>query len=92
MVATQDEEVFGVLDLVGQQQADGLERLLSTVDVVTEEEVVGLRGEAAVLEQPQQVVVLAVDVATDLFGVERAGSDAPSMQARSHTERGGHEK
>lgn len=74
VVATQDEEVFGVLDLVGQQQADGLERLLSTVDVVTEEEVVGLRGEAAILEQPQQVVVLTVDVATDLFGVGRAGS------------------
>lgn len=35
VVATQDEEVFGVLDLVGQQEADGLERLLSSVDVVT---------------------------------------------------------
>lgn len=35
VVTTQDEEVFGVLDLVGQQEADGLERLLASVDVVT---------------------------------------------------------
>jgi hypothetical protein len=34
VVATEDEEVLGVLDLVCQQEADGLERLLATVDVV----------------------------------------------------------
>ena len=50
MVAAQDEEVLGVLDLVGQEKADGLEGLLATVDVVTEEEVVGLRRESTVLE------------------------------------------
>lgn len=51
VVATQDEEVLGILDFVGQQQTDGLKRLLATVDVVTEEEVVRLWREAAVLEQ-----------------------------------------
>ena len=51
VVAAQNEEVFGVLDLIRQQQADGLERLLATVDVVAEEEVVGLGREAAVFEQ-----------------------------------------
>ena len=35
VVATEDEEVLGILDLVGQEQADGLQGLLSTVDVVT---------------------------------------------------------
>ena len=34
MVATEDEEVLGVLDLVRQQKAYRLERLLATVDVV----------------------------------------------------------
>jgi hypothetical protein len=34
VVSTQDEEVLGVLDLVRKQEADGLERLLATVDVV----------------------------------------------------------
>ena len=66
MVATENEKVLGVLDLVGQQQADGLERLLPAVDVVTEEEVIGLGREATVLEEAQEVVVLAVDIAADL--------------------------
>ena len=66
MVAAQDEEVLGVLDLVREQQADGLERLLAAVDVVAEEEVVGFGREAAVFEEAQEVVVLSVDVAADL--------------------------
>lgn len=68
MVAPQDEEVFGVLDLVGQEQADGLERLLATVDVITEEEVVGLWREPAVFEKAEEVVILAVDITTNLLG------------------------
>jgi hypothetical protein len=51
VVAAQDEEVFGVLDLVCQEKADCLEGLLATVDVVTEEEVVCLRRESTVLEE-----------------------------------------
>ena len=50
VVAAEDEEVFRVLDLVGEQQADGLEGLLASVDVVAQEEVIGLWGEPAVLE------------------------------------------
>jgi hypothetical protein len=66
VVTTQDEEVLGVLDLVGEKQTDGFERLLATVDVVTEEEVVGLRGESAVFEKAQEIVVLTVDITADL--------------------------
>jgi hypothetical protein len=66
VVAAKDEEVLGVLDLVGQEKADGLEGLLATVDVVTEEEVVGLRWESTVLEETEEVVVLAVNVTADL--------------------------
>lgn len=66
VVAAQDEEVFGVLDLVCEQQADGLERLLATVYVVAEEEVVGLWWETAILEETEQVVVLAVDITANL--------------------------
>lgn len=62
MVAPQDEEVLGVLDLVGEQEADGLQRLLAAIDVVPEEKIVGFRREAAVLEQTQKVVILAMDV------------------------------
>ena len=62
VVPPEQEEVLGVLDLVGQQQADGLQGLLPPVHIVTQEQVVALRGEAAILKEPQQVVVLAMDV------------------------------
>jgi len=63
VVASQQEEVLGVFDLVRQQQADGLQRLLPSVHVVSQEQVVGFGGEAAILKEPQQVCVLSVDVA-----------------------------
>jgi len=34
MVSSQNEEVFGVFDLVCKEEADGLERLLATVDII----------------------------------------------------------
>jgi hypothetical protein len=68
VVAAQDEEVLGVLDLVSKQEADHLERLFASVNVVTQEQVVGLGREPTVLEQTQQIVVLSVDVSTDLDG------------------------
>ena len=63
VVAPEEEEVLRVLDLVREQEADGLERLLPPVHVVAQEQVVGLGREPPVLEQAQQVRVLAVDVA-----------------------------
>jgi hypothetical protein len=87
VVATKDEKVLRVFDLVCEKQADGLKGLLATVYIVAEEEVVGLGWEAAILEQTKQIVVLAVNVTTDLksgkvSGVSRWGvvGDA-AMQA-----------
>ena len=51
------------LDLVREEQANGLQRLLATVDIVAEEEVVRVRREAAVLKKAEQVKVLAVKIA-----------------------------
>jgi len=50
VVSAENEEVLGVLDLVGQQKANSLERLLATIYIVTEEEVVRLGRESAVFE------------------------------------------
>ena len=63
VVPTQQEEVLWVLNLVGKQKTDSLQRLLSPVDVVSEEKVVRVRWEPTVLEQSQQVVVLTVHIA-----------------------------
>lgn len=62
MVAPQQKEVLGILDLVRKQQAHGLNRLFSTVDVVPQEEVVGIWWEPSVLEQPEQIGELPVNV------------------------------
>ena len=62
VVAPEQEEVLRILDLVGQQQADGLQGLFPPVYVVAQEQVVALRRKAPVLEEPKQVVVLPVDV------------------------------
>jgi hypothetical protein len=67
VVASQDEKVFRVFDFVGQQQADGFQGLFTSVDIVTKEKVVCLWGEAAVLKQTEKVVVLAVDISTNLY-------------------------
>ena len=68
MVPSEQEEVFGVLDLVAQEEEDRLEGLLPAVDIVAEEEVVGRGGESAHLKEADEVRVLAVDVADDLDG------------------------
>mmetsp|Transcript_59058 Transcript_59058/g.156806 ORF Transcript_59058/g.156806 Transcript_59058/m.156806 type:complete len:200 (+) Transcript_59058:690-1289(+) len=59
VVATKHEEVLGVLNLVGKQEADALETLRATIDVVSKEQVVGLGREATVLKKTQEIRVLA---------------------------------
>lgn len=66
VVPTKDEEVLGVFDLVCEEKADGFQRLLATVDVVSEEKVVGLWREATVFEQTQKIVVLTVNITANL--------------------------
>ena len=86
MVAAEDEEVLGVLDLVREEEADGLKRLLAAVDVVAEEEVVGFGREPAVLEEAEQVVVLPVNVTC---------ASQPASQPRKRTgerRRGAHRR
>jgi len=66
VIATQEKEILRIFDLVRQQQTYRFQRLLPSIDVVTEEQVVGLGWETAVFEQSQQIGVLAVYVAADL--------------------------
>jgi hypothetical protein len=55
VVASQQEKVFRVLDFIGQHEGDALDGLFSSIDVVSEEEVVLVARVAAVLEQFYQV-------------------------------------
>jgi hypothetical protein len=89
VVAAQDKEVLGVFDLVGQEQADGLQGLLASVDVIAQEEVVCLRREATVFEQTEEVIVLTVDVTTDLstrhVSLDASGRGGGPQVGRMHT-------
>lgn len=66
VIAAQQEEVLRVLDLVRQQQTYRLQRLLPSVNVVAQKQVVRLGRKTAVFEQPQKIGVLTVYVAANL--------------------------
>lgn len=87
VVPAEDEKVLRVLDLVCKEQANGLERLLATVHVVAEEQVVGFGRESAILEQTQEVVVLSVDIAANLgqMSITLARSKGASRAALAPT-------
>ena len=68
VISTEDEEIFGVFDLIGQKETNGLEGLLPTVDIIPQEDVIGLGGESPILEKTEEVIVLAVDIAADFNG------------------------
>lgn len=86
VVTSQDEEIFGILDLVGKQKADGLERLLASVYVVAKEEVVGLGREATVLKESEKIIILAVNVAANL---ERCQQVTATRTWRMHGDKDG---
>lgn len=88
MVTTENEEVFGVLDLVREEKADGFEGLLATVDVITEEKVVGFRREATVFEETQKIIILAVDITANLVARTHSVSKSTATLTRSRREKG----
>jgi hypothetical protein len=51
MVPTEEEEVLGVLDLVGEEETDGLQRLLASVHIVPEKQIVGIRWETTIFKE-----------------------------------------
>jgi hypothetical protein len=68
MVSSKQEEVLRVFELVAHQQKDCLQTLLASVDIVTQEKVVGSRRESTHLEKSNKVSVLAVNIADNLHG------------------------
>jgi hypothetical protein len=74
MVAPDQVDGGRLLNLEGQQQADGLQGVGAPVDIIAQEKVVdvcdvaGRAGGAVLLEQAHEVSELAVEVAEDLDG------------------------
>lgn len=68
VITPKHEEVFGVLDLVAQQQEDRFQTLFPAIDVVPQKQIIRTRWEPTHLKQANQVGVLPMDVADDLDG------------------------
>mmetsp|Transcript_29647 Transcript_29647/g.96957 ORF Transcript_29647/g.96957 Transcript_29647/m.96957 type:complete len:221 (+) Transcript_29647:656-1318(+) len=68
MVPAEEPERAAVLHLVAEEEQRALEPVRATVNVVAEEEVADVAGAAALVEDAEQVRVLAVDVADKLHG------------------------
>ena len=66
VVSTKNEEILGVFDLVCEKEAYSFKGLLPSIYVVTEEKIIRFWWEAAVLEEAEEVVVLAVDISANL--------------------------
>ena len=66
MVSAEQKEILGIFDFVGEQQTNGFEALFAAIHVVAEEQVVGFRRETAILEETQQVVILAMNITANL--------------------------
>jgi hypothetical protein len=53
VVAPENEKVFRVFDLVGEEETDSLERLLPPIDIVAKEKIVCFWWEPAILEKSE---------------------------------------
>jgi len=68
MVTSEDGESILIAHLQGDKQGHGLHGVVSAINIISHEEVVGVRGLSANLEEFSQVVELSVDVTTDGHG------------------------
>lgn len=68
MISSEYIHLLGVFDLVGEEEADALDPLPSSIHVVPQEQVARLGRMPTVLEQPQQVVILAMNIPAYLNG------------------------
>jgi hypothetical protein len=65
VVTTKEEEVFREFDFVREKETDSFKRLFATINVITKEQIVGLRRKSAILKHAEQIVVLAVSITTN---------------------------
>lgn len=62
MVSSKNEEILRVFNFVANEKTEGFDSLLSSVNVVSQEEIVGCWRETKEREDSEQIVVLAVYV------------------------------
>lgn len=66
VIPTQDEEILWILDLVCEKQANSFKRLFASINVVSKEEVICFGWKSSVFKEAEKVVILAMNIPTDL--------------------------
>ena len=65
MITSENGDAILEAHLKGDQERDCLDRVVASIDVVTHEQVVGVRGLPSNLEELAQIMELSMDVTTD---------------------------
>lgn len=65
VIASQDGDTIGVSDLASDKECDGLNRVVSTIDIVTHEKVVGVWQLTTNLEEFFKIIELTMDITAD---------------------------
>lgn len=63
VIASQKKKVPWILNFISQKKANSFKWVFSSIDIITQKEVVALRREFAVIKQSQKVWVLAMNIA-----------------------------
>lgn len=63
MISSEDVHFFWVLDFVSVEQTDGLNALSSSINIIAQKQVIGLRRETTIFEESQHIVELAMNIA-----------------------------
>lgn len=66
VISSQEEEIFRVLDLIGEEQSDSFQRLFASINVISQEKIVSFRWVLSVLEKSQKIEVLSMNITTNL--------------------------
>jgi hypothetical protein len=67
VISSEDKEIFRVFDLVGEQQTYCLKTLFSSINIISQEKVIGIWWKPSVFEQTEKIVVLTVNITANLY-------------------------
>ena len=62
MITSEDVDLSRVLYLEGEKETDSLNSLSSSINIVPQKQIVGLRRKAAVLKESEHVIVLSMNI------------------------------
>jgi hypothetical protein len=68
VISPQESDAVGMADFQANEKGNGLDRLSASVDIIAEEQVVGMGKEPADVEKLEKVGVLTMNIADHRYG------------------------